>query len=113
DAPELRRGLSGVTDVAQVAQAQPSGDGRAALIPIVFDHRGSDLDQAVVAIEGHLKGTPAAGTGEAPINHDFNTNLLSGSSNPAVLSPTRIVTLLIVLVILALVYRAPLAVITP
>jgi RND superfamily putative drug exporter len=113
DAPELRRWLSGVTDVAQVAQAQPSGDGRAALIPIVFDHRGSDLDQAVAAIEGHLKGTPAAVTGEAPINHDFNTNLLSGSSNTAVLSPTRIVTLLIVLVILALVYRAPLAVITP
>jgi RND superfamily putative drug exporter len=113
DAPALRRWLSGVTDVAGVGQAQPSGDGRAALIPIVFDRRGSDLDRAVAAIERHLEGTPAAVTGDAAINHDFNTNLLGGSSNTAVLSPARIVTLLIVLVVLALVYRAPLAVITP
>jgi putative drug exporter of the RND superfamily len=99
--------------VAQVSPPQPSADGRAALLHVAFDHGGSDLDHAVATIEGHLARSPAAITGGPAVDHDFNSNLLGGASNTALLSPTRLVTLLIVLVVPALVYRAPLAAVVP
>ena len=112
-APALRQWLAGVPDVADTGEPQPSRDGRAALVTVVFDHSGPDLDHAISAIESHLAGTPAAVTGGAAIDHDFNVNLLGGASSTALVTPARLVSLLIVLVVLALVYRAPLAVVTP
>ena len=113
DASALLLWLAGVPDVAQVSKPQGSSDGQAALMSVVFDHDGADLDRAIASIEEHLAGAPAGVTGDAAIGHDFNTNLLGGASSTAVLTPARLVTLLIVLVVLALVYRAPLAVAAP
>ena len=113
DASSLRLWLAGVPDVAQVSQPQASRDGQAALMSVVFDHAGPDLDRAIESIESRLAEAPAGVTGDAAIGHDFNTNLLGGATSTAVITPARLVTLLIVLVVLALVYRAPLAVATP
>jgi putative drug exporter of the RND superfamily len=105
----LRAWLANAPDVAGVGPAQPSGDGRAAIIPVTFA-RQDGLDAAIGTIEAHLAASHAAMTGDAVASHDFNAAALGTSSGT---SPLRIVTLLIVVVVLALVYRAPLAVVVP
>jgi RND superfamily putative drug exporter len=114
DAPALRRWLSAAPDVAGADQPVPSADGRAALVRVTFDRGGPDLDRGVAAIEDHLAGTPAAITGGPAFDHDLNADTLNGGGSSASgLSPLRLLTLLLVLVVLALVYRAPLAAVTP
>jgi len=103
----LRAWLANAPDVAGVGPARPSADGRAALIPVTFA-RQDGLDTAIGTIEPHLAASHAAMTGDGVANHDFNAAALGTSSGT---SPLRIVTLLIVVVVLALVYRAPLAVV--
>jgi putative drug exporter of the RND superfamily len=105
----LRAWLADAPDVAGVGPVQPSADGRAAIIPVTFA-RQDGLDAAIGTIEAHLAASHAAMTGDSVVSHDFNAAALGTSSGT---SPLRIITLLIVVVVLALVYRAPLAVVVP
>jgi RND superfamily putative drug exporter len=110
-AEALRAWLAAAPDVAGVGPAAPSRDGSAALIPVTFA-RQDGLDAAIGTIEAHLAASHAAMTGDAVATHDFNAAAL-GTSGSSGTSPLRIVTLLIVVAVLALVYRAPLAVLVP
>jgi RND superfamily putative drug exporter len=112
-ADQLRSWLVSAPDVAQVGTPVPSRDGQAALIPLAFARGGAALDAAIGGIEDHLAADHAAMTGDAVANHDFNAAALGSSSGASATSPLRIVTLLIVIAVLALVYRAPLAVLVP
>ncbi|MFZ0215152.1 MAG: MMPL family transporter, partial [Candidatus Dormiibacterota bacterium] len=109
---------------ASVAPAVPSRDGKALLIQVTLA-RGGDAASNGAAIERHLAGldlppgVQATAIGNPVVNEDLATSTggsigdSSGGGASGLLSPTRLVSLLLVLLVLAVVYRSPLAVITP
>lgn len=122
---ELARQLSGwltaqprVTGIESVSPAYPSPDGKAVVMQISFVSSGpapDATDPRIAAIEGHLanlelpSGVQVGLTGDLAISHDVNAGII-GSGRSDLL---KVVSVLIIVVVLALVYRAPLAVLTP
>lgn len=105
-----------------VAPPIPSKDGKALLVEVTLG-RNQDGAASGAAMEKHLAGLhPPAGVdvtaiGTPIVNHDLATStggsIGSGGSGGGLINPTRLVSLVLVLIVLALVYRSPLAVITP
>jgi RND superfamily putative drug exporter len=108
----------GPGDVSSVTPVQSSLDGKALLAQVTFASSGSQLNQSVAMIEGHLAGlNVAAGTGVAltgapAIDHDLTAGIVDQGSSGS-FSTSRGLILLLVVLVLALVYRAPLAVFVP
>jgi uncharacterized membrane protein YdfJ with MMPL/SSD domain len=125
---ELARQLSGwltaqprVTGIESVSPAYPSPDGKALVMQISFVSSGpapDATDPRITAIEGHLanlelpSGVQVGLTGDLAISHDINAGIIGGSSSGRS-DLLKVVSVLIIVVVLALVYRAPLAVLTP
>jgi RND superfamily putative drug exporter len=109
---------------SSVAPPVPSKDGKALLVEVTL---GKNQDGAPngVTIENHLtgldlpSGVQVTAIGNPIVNHDLASSTggsigsASGSSGAGLINPTRLVSLVLVLIVLALVYRSPLAVITP
>lgn len=109
--------LTSVRDVLQVGGAVPSQDGQAVILPVTFSNSGNVLDGDVSDIEAHLNafstgGLRASLTGEQVVTHDLTASA-TGPSAGSGFNPMRLATLLVILVILAFVFRAPLAVAVP
>lgn len=102
-----------------------SQDHLAYLMVVTFDTaNGNLLGGTVAAIEQHVQALALAPqqrvgfTSDAAITHDLGSSVgvstsQSGASSSSSSSPTRSLGLLVVLVVLALVYRSPLAVLLP
>ncbi len=109
---------------SSVAAPVPSQDGKALLLQVTLGP-GADTAGNGRAIEDHLSaldlpsGVQVTALGTPVVDQDLQTSTggsigsASGGPSAGVLTPLRIVSLLLVLVVLALVYRSPLAVVTP
>ena len=125
---ELARQLSGwltarpgVTGVESVSPMYPSPDGKALVMQVGFVSSGPAPDASnprIAAIEEHLaslelpSGVQVGLTGDMAMSHDVNAGII-GSSSSGRSDLLKVVSVLIIVVVLALVYRAPLAVLTP
>lgn len=105
-------------DILSVSPAHPSPDGKALVMQVTFASNGAVPDRSIAEIEAHLArlGMPAGVqvgiTGAPVISHDVQAGILgSGSSDRSNL--LRAISVLVIVVVLALVYRAPLAVLVP
>ena len=108
---------------SSVAPAVPSKDRKALLVEVTL-RKNQDSSANGAAMENHLtgldlpSGVQVTAIGTPIVNHDLATSTggsigsASGSS-AGLINPTRLVSLALVLLVLALVYRSPLAVITP
>lgn len=108
---------------SSVAAPLPSQDGKALLIQVTLG-KGADTAANGRTIERHLSalglpsGVQVTALGTPVVDQDLATSTggsIGSASGGAgsFLTPLRIVSLLLVLVVLALVYRSPLAVLTP
>jgi len=110
-----------VADILAVSPAYPSPDGKALVIEVTFGSTGpapDAPDPRIAAIEDHLAGLRLSAnvsvglTGDLAISHDINAAILgTGSSGRS--DRFTAVSIVIVVLILALVYRAPLPVLVP
>lgn len=107
--------------VQSVSQAYPSPDGNALLMQVTFNVASTadeQPDAAIAAIEKHLAdlamppGVQIGITGDPVINHDIGAGI-SGSSSSGRSDLLRAISILVIVVVLALVYRAPLPVVVP
>ncbi len=123
-AGELSDWLEGqrkTADILSVGPAYPSPDGKALVMQVTFGSTGpapDAPDPRIAAIEEHLArlqlpANMSVGlTGDLAISHDVNAGILgSGSSGRS--DVLKAVSILIIVVVLALVYRAPLPVLVP
>lgn len=115
------RGRPRSADILAVSPAQPSPDGSALVMQVIFRSTGpapDGPDSRIARIEQHLAGlrlppgVSVALTGDLAISHDINAGI-SGSGSSGRSDLFRAVSVLVVVVVLALVYRAPLAVLVP
>jgi uncharacterized membrane protein YdfJ with MMPL/SSD domain len=105
---------------AEHAAFLTSADRQAAIVVVTFDSAdGAALKGTIEAIEKHLAGLPlAAGekvgfTGQLAISHDLNASLFGAGGANAGASAGRLLGIVLVLAVLAFVYRSPLAALTP
>jgi len=107
--------------VQSVGPAYPSPDGKALVIQVTFavpSTADEQPDAAIAAMEEHLgnlvvpPGVQVGITGDPVINHDIGAGI-SGSSSSGRSDLLRGISILVIVVVLALVYRAPLAVLAP
>jgi len=123
-ASQLRDWLLGqrrAADILSVSPGYPSLDGKALVIQVTFGSTGpapDAPDPRVAAIEEHLAklqlpANMSVGlTGDLVISHDINSGILGGGSSGRS-DLLRAVSILIIVVVLALVYRAPLPLLVP
>ena len=107
--------------ILSVSPAQPSPDGRAVVLLVTFATSTSvdeQPDATIAAIEEHLArlrtppGVEVGITGDPVVNHDIGAGI--GGSDPSGRSDLlRAVSVALVVMVLAVVYRAPLAVLVP
>ena len=103
------------------AGAFESADGNALRMLVTWDTSNSSaLQPSIAAIDMYLAGqhAPQGGTlgltGSAPIDHDVTSSVLSsGAGGTGVATAGSLVGILIILVVLGIVYRSPLAVLVP
>lgn len=110
--------------VTSVAPPVPSRDGKALLVAVTLGN-GGDSAATGELVENHLRsldlrpGVQVSALGTAVVNRDLATgtggtvNSAAGNSSSGFFTPLRLISLALVLVVLALVYRSPLAVLTP
>jgi RND superfamily putative drug exporter len=108
-------------DVLSVSPAQASPDGKALVMQVTFRSTGTAPDEPlpkVAAIEEHLAGlklppgVQVGLTGDLVIGHDANAGI-SGSGSSARSDLLKALSILIIVVVLAVVYRAVLPVLLP
>ena len=109
--------LTSEPDVLRVGSAVPSQDGQAVILPVTFSKSGAPLEGDVSDIEAHLDAIATGGlraslTGEQVVTHDLAASA-TGQGAGGGFNPMRLATLVVILVILAFVFRAPLAVAVP
>ena len=109
---------------SSVAPPVRSRDGRALLLQVTLA-KGADLAANGATIERHLGsldlpgGVQVTALGNPVVDQDLATSTggsigsASGGGGSGFLTPLRLLSLLLVLIVLALVYRSPLAVLTP
>ena len=107
--------------ILSVSPAYPSPDGKALVMQVTFTVASTvdeQPDAGIAAIEEHLANLPLPPgvrvgiTGDPVISHDIGAGI-SGSSSSGRSDFLRVVSILIIVVVLALVYRAPLPVLVP
>jgi len=107
--------------IQSVSPAYPSQDGKALVMQITFTTASTvdeQPDASIAAIEEHLANLPMPPgvrvgiTGDPVISHDIGAGI-SGSSSSGRSDLLRVISILIIVVVLALVYRAPLPVLVP
>src|SRR5215813_508387 len=107
--------------IQSVSPAYPSQDGKALVMQITFTTASTvdeQPDASIAAIEEHLANLPMPPgvrvgiTGDPVISHDIGAGI-SGSSSSGRSNLLRVISILIIVVVLALVYRAPLPVLVP
>ncbi|WP_274649334.1 MMPL family transporter [Paenibacillus humicola] len=100
-------------DSPELASKFRSADGTTELILVGFDHPDMDTitQEAVDKLADEVKGSPAGShvelTGSAPINKDFQSSSEDG------LKKTELLTVVLVLAILLIVFRSPVAPFVP
>src|SRR5262249_61761136 len=109
------------TGVGHGSPTYPSPDGKSLVMQVGFVSSGPASDASsprIAAIEEHLaklelpSGVQVGLTGDMAMSHDVNAGII-GSSSSGRSDLLKVVSVLIIVVVLALVYRAPLAVLTP
>ena len=107
--------------IQSVSPATPSPDGKALVMQVTFTVASTvdeQPDAGISAIEEHLAnlrvppGVLVGITGDPVINHDISGGISGGGSSGRS-DLLRAVSVLIIVVVLAFVYRAPLAVLVP
>ncbi|HKF19310.1 MAG TPA: MMPL family transporter [Candidatus Dormibacteraeota bacterium] len=107
--------------IQSVSPAYPSPDGKALVMQVTFAVASTvdeQPDASIAAIEEHLAnlvvppGVRVGITGDPVISHDIGAGI-SGSSSSGRSNLLRVISILIIVVVLALVYRAPLPVLVP
>lgn len=107
--------------IQSVSQPYPSPDGKALVMQVTFAVASTvdeQPDAAIAAIEEHLAdlavppGVQVGITGDPVISHDIGAGI-SGRSSSGRSDLLRAISILIIVVVLALVYRAPLPVLVP
>jgi putative drug exporter of the RND superfamily len=115
------RGRPKSADIVSVGPAQPSPDDRALVMKVTFGSTGpapDGPDARIASIDQHMAGlrlppgVSVALTGDLAISNDVNAGI-SGSGSSGRSDLFRALSVLVVVIVLALVYRAPLAVLVP